>query len=73
VDKNTIGKIGRLLKLNQVVSQSLLMQPITDTEHGKVQYNFDSDMGKPNVYGITSTLRITSTLTNSLTPTTTLL
>jgi hypothetical protein len=49
------------------------MEPITDSEYGKVHYNFDSDMGKPNVYGITSTLTITLNLTHSLTLTTTLL
>ena len=49
------------------------MEPITDYEQGKVQYNLDFNMGKPNVYGITSTLTITLTLTISLTLTTTLL
>jgi len=49
------------------------MEPIIDSEYGKVQYNIESDMGKHKEYGTTSTLTITVTQTTSLTLTTTLL
>jgi len=49
------------------------MEPITDSQHAILQYTFDADMEKHNVYGITSTLTLTLTVTNFLTLPSTLL
>lgn len=46
VNKNMIGKIGRVLMLNEVVQYKFLpMKPITNYDGRKVQYHFDSDRG----------------------------
>jgi predicted DNA-binding helix-hairpin-helix protein len=42
------------------------MESITDSEYGKVQYNINSGLGKPNVYSITLIHTSTLTLTTNL-------